>query len=98
VSDTPNTNHSPAIRGLDAQLGVLGIAVAQWAIRDDSKPQPQIRQAGSMALAAIDDMSATLHRLRGQLASEIRQADDANAARVDAMLAEAKAERDGRST
>jgi hypothetical protein len=80
------------VANLDAQLGILGIALAQWAIRDDSKAQPDIRQAANAAMAAIDDMLANLHRLRSSLVSEIRQSDDATAARVDAMLA---ASRDG---
>jgi hypothetical protein len=36
-TDRPKTGYSPTIRALDAQLGVLGVAVAQWPIRDDSK-------------------------------------------------------------
>jgi hypothetical protein len=76
------------IASLDAQLGVLGIALAQWHVRDDTKAQPEIRQAANIAMAAIDDMLATFHRLRQGLVTEIRQSDDANAARVDALLAE----------
>ena len=89
MSDEPNVNHSPtiSIRALDAQLGVLGIALAQWAVRDDTKAQPEIRQAANVAVATVDDMLATLHRLRGQLVSEVRQSDDASAARADALLA-----------
>jgi hypothetical protein len=82
-----DTDHSPTIRALDAQLGVLGIAVAQWSVRDDTKAQPEIRQVANMACAAVDDMLATLHRLRGQLVTEVRQSDDASAARTDALLA-----------
>lgn len=81
------SDHSPTIRALDAQLGVLGIAVAQWAIRDDTKAQPEIRQAANAAMAALDDMLFTLLRLRGQLVTEVRQSDDASAARTDALLA-----------
>jgi hypothetical protein len=73
---------------LDAMTGVIGVAVAQWAIRDDTKAQPEIRQAANTAVAAIDDMLTALHKARQQLVTEIRAADDANAARVDAMLAE----------
>jgi hypothetical protein len=72
---------------LDSQLAVLGLALAQWAIRDDSKAQSEIRKAASTAMAAVDDMLSTLHRLRGQLVSEIRRSDDASEARADAMLA-----------
>ena len=38
-------------------------------------------------MAAADDMLSTLHRVRQQLVTEVRRSDDANAARVDAMLA-----------
>jgi hypothetical protein len=70
---------------------VLGVAHAQWAVRDDTKPQPEIRQAANTAMAAIDDMLTALHRLRSRLVTEIRQSDDASAARVDAMLAASRA-------
>lgn len=82
-----NVNHSPVIKALDAQLGVLGIAVAQWAIRDDSKAQPEIRQAANAAMATVDDMLATLHKLRSRLVPEIRVSDDASIARTDELLA-----------
>jgi len=84
------SDHSPTIRALDAQLGVLGIAVSQWAIRDDTKAQPEIRQAANAAMATVDDMLSTLHRLRGQLVTEIRQSDDASAARADLLLAKCR--------
>lgn len=83
----PNVNHSLVIRALDAQIGVLGVAVAQWAVRDDSKPQPEIRQAANAAMATVDDMLATLHKLRGRLVTEIRVSDDASIARADELLA-----------
>jgi len=75
------------VASLDAQLAVLGLALAQWRVRDDTKAQPEIRQAANLVMAAIDDMLSTLHRLRGQLVSEIRASDEASAARVDALLA-----------
>lgn len=67
-------DHSPVITSLDAQLSILGVALAQWAVRDDGKAQPEIRQAGNTAVAAIDDMLVGLHRIRGQLVTEVRQA------------------------
>jgi len=30
---------------LEDPVGVLAIALAQWETRDDSKPQPEVRQA-----------------------------------------------------
>jgi hypothetical protein len=85
-TDQPSADHSPTIRALDAQLGVLGVAVAQWAVRDDSNAQPEIRQAANVAVATVDDMLATLHRLRARLVTEIRTSDNASAARADALL------------
>ena len=66
--------------------GVLGVALAQWMARDDSKAQPAIRQAANTAMDEIDAMLRELHTLRGQLVSEIRDSDDASDARADALL------------
>jgi hypothetical protein len=74
---------------LDDHLGVLGVALAQWAVRDDTKAQPDVRLAANAAMDAIDGMLAELHRARATLLAEIRVSDDATAARADAMLAEA---------
>jgi hypothetical protein len=72
---------------LEEHAGVLGVALAQWAYRDDSKPQPEVRQAANTAMDEIDTMLARLHAARSALIGEIRASDDARAARVDAMLA-----------
>jgi hypothetical protein len=69
-------------------LGVLSVALGQWERRDDSKPQPEVRRAANTAMDAIDGMLADLHAMRSRLVGEIRQADDATAARVDALLAD----------
>jgi hypothetical protein len=83
-----------AARRLDNMTGVLGVALAQWAVRDDTKPQPEVRQAANVAVATIDDMLTALHRVRQQLVTEVRQSDDASLARADAMLAEARERRE----
>ena len=80
---------------LDDHLGVLGVALAAWATRDDSKAQPEIRQAANTAMDAIDAMLAELHRAQEQLVAEIRQSDDATTARVHAMLARLRHQRPG---
>jgi len=67
--------------------GVLATALGQWARRDDSKAQPQVRQAANTAMDAIDAMLADLQAAGATLAAEIRQSDDAAAARADALLA-----------
>jgi hypothetical protein len=71
---------------LDDHLGVLGVALAQWMARDDTRPQPEVRQAANTAMDAIDAMLAELHQLRASLIGEIRQSDDLAAARADELL------------
>ena len=85
---TSNVNLIDASGQLEERVSVLGAALATWVARDDSKPQPEVRRAASTAMDEIDDMLADLHRARSALMDEMRDADDANAARVDAMLAE----------
>lgn len=79
--------------GDEGHNGVLGVALAQWMARDDSKADPEARRAANTAMESIDAMLAELHQLRARLQSEIRDSDDIRNARVDAMLAEAKAAR-----
>jgi hypothetical protein len=76
---------------LEDPTGVLGVALAQWETRDDSKAQPEIRRAANTAMTTIDAMLGQLHAVRSRLVGEIRASDDATAARVDAMLEAAKA-------
>ena len=72
---------------LEDPMGVLSIALGQWERRDDSKPQPEVRRAANTAMDAIDTMLGELHAMRSRFVGEIRQADDATAARVDELLA-----------
>jgi hypothetical protein len=72
---------------LDEHNGVLGVALAQWMARDDSKAGAEARRATNTAVDAIDAMLAELHQLRARLIAEIRDSDDATAARADALLA-----------
>jgi hypothetical protein len=71
---------------------VLGVALAQWMARDDSRPQAEVRRAANTAMDAIDAMLAELHQLRGRLLAEIRISDQAAAARADALLARLREE------
>jgi len=75
---------------------VLAIALGQWEDRDDSKPQPDVRRAANTAMDAIDRMLRELHAMRSRLVGEIRQADDASAARADALLAACQGRYGGR--
>lgn len=78
---------------LASLAGVLGEAAAQWAARDDSKPQPEVREAANTAMDAIDAMLRILHEARAQLVAEVRESDDAAAARADALLARLRDQR-----
>jgi hypothetical protein len=71
---------------LEDPAGALAVALAQWEARDDSKAQPGVRRAASKAMDAIDAMLRELHAMRARLIGEIRDADDATAARADALL------------
>jgi hypothetical protein len=74
--------------GDDGHIGELGVALAMWAARDDSKADPHARRAANTAMDALDAALALLHELRSRLVSEIRASDDQAAARVDALLAD----------
>lgn len=71
---------------LDGHNGVLDVALAQWAARDDSRADAAIRRAANTALDSIDAMLAELHGLRADLIGQIRRSDDLAAERADALL------------
>ncbi len=64
---------------LDAHLVVLGAALTRWAARDDTRAQPDVRRAASIAMGAIDAMVAELYQARAALLAEIHASDDATA-------------------
>jgi hypothetical protein len=72
---------------LHDQIGTLGVALARWSQRDDTRPQPELRQAANTAVDAVDELTRRLFALRQRLMTEIRASDDATAARMDALLA-----------
>lgn len=75
--------------------GELNLALACWSARDDTRPQPEVRRAANRAMDAIDAALNLLHSARSELVTQIRRADDATAARVDAILAQHRTWRDG---
>jgi hypothetical protein len=77
---------------LDGHLGVLGVALAQWMARDDTRPQPAVRQAANTAMDTVDEMLRELHALRSRLLGEVRASDDLAAARADQLLAKLREE------
>ncbi len=82
---------------LREHVDTLALALARWAYRDESKAQPEVRQAANVAVESIDAALWQLHRIRGRLVDQIRRSDDAAAARVDQLLAECRAARAARA-
>ena len=72
---------------LEDLTGVLSVALGQWEDRDDSKGLAGVRRAANTAIDAIDAILGELYALRSRLLDEMRDSDDATAARVDALLA-----------
>lgn len=66
----------------------LDDALILWTDRDDTKPQPALRQAANVAVDSIDALLRELYRMRTELITQIRVSDDASAERVDALLRE----------
>ena len=90
----PGAADTAAVDAIRKHATDLGIYLTIWSARDDSKAQPDVRQAASHAMDAIDAALAELHGLRSRLVGEIRAADDATAARVDELLRRSREERD----
>jgi hypothetical protein len=59
---------------------ILGAALDQWAARDDTGAEPEVREAANTAMAEIDAMLRDLHAMRSRLVGEMRDSDDAAAA------------------
>jgi hypothetical protein len=84
----------------DAALSVLRSSVedlAAWLAIWEGRTEPDAhaRRCASDVVDAIDAMLRDLHHVRPQLISEIRTADDATAARADALLAKARKDEAG---
>ena len=82
MTASPYDNPLSALR--DAVEG-LAVALAIWEARRE--PDAHARRCASDAVDAIDAALRNLYMVRGRLTSEIRQADDATAARADTLLA-----------
>ena len=63
----------------------LAAWTAVWEAR--AEPDAHARRCASDAVDAIDGALRDLYLIRGQLTAEVRQADDATAARADALPA-----------
>jgi hypothetical protein len=87
------TAYDPALSALRGHLGELETALALWTTRDDTKPQPGVRQAANDAVDAIDAALRELHGIRAGLVSEIRESDDAAVVRAEELLRRIREER-----
>jgi hypothetical protein len=74
--------------GDDGHIGVLAVALAEWAARSEDRPDADARRAANRAMTALDAALALLYELRAGLVTEIRASDDAFNARVDELLAQ----------
>jgi hypothetical protein len=79
--------------GDEGHNGVLGVALAQWAARDDSKGDPAAVMAANTAVDEIDAMLRELHALRSRLVSEMRADEDLSMARSAELLRRSREER-----
>lgn len=80
---------------LREHVDLLAVSLAQWAYRDDTRAQPQVRQAANHAIEAIDAAQRELTAIRARLVGEIRQADDAAMHRSGELLDRIRDERKG---
>lgn len=73
--------------GDEGHIGVLAVALAEWAARSDDRPDAAARRAANRAMDALDAALALLYELRSRLVTEIRASDDACAVRADELIA-----------
>ena len=76
--------YDDALSALHSGVDDLGVWLAIWSARNE--PDAHARRCANDAVNAIDGMLGHLYGVRAQLVSEIRDADDATAARADALL------------
>lgn len=93
--------------GLEELAGLVSFQVGAWHdFGYEQPPTPDCKQvpplgersaaaikAGHEAVEAVDELTRQLYRLREQLVGELRQDSDIRGARVDAMLARLRQER-----
>jgi hypothetical protein len=84
VSASPGP-YDDALSAIRSHADDLGAWLGIWENRKE--PDAHARRCASDAVDAIDAALRDLHRIRQQLISEIRDSDDATAARADALLA-----------
>jgi hypothetical protein len=85
VTVTGRQDYAEVVVAICSHADDLGGFLATWSARDD-KPDARVRRAASEAVTAIDAALRVLHGVRARLVGEIRDSDDASAARADALL------------
>ena len=65
----PTVNLIDVSGQIEERAGVLGVALAVWARRDDAKPQPEVRQAAN---TAMDEIGRASCRERGTMTCRSR--------------------------
>jgi hypothetical protein len=86
------TARDAALAAVRGHVDELASALVAWATRDDTKAQPEIRQAANDAMDAIDGALRELHGIRSMV-GEIRDSDDAGVAWADELLRRIREER-----
>jgi hypothetical protein len=76
--------YNAPLSALRSRVDDLGTWLAIWENR--TKPDAHARRCAADAVDAIDGALRSLYNVRQRLISEIRQADDATAARADELL------------
>ena len=84
---SPQDGYDAPLSALRNHVEDLAVALAIWEARREAAADSHARRAGSTAIDAVDASIGELYKIRQQLISEVQQADRANAARVDALLA-----------
>ena len=79
---------------LQSGLNTLAGALRRWEDRDDTQPQPEVREAANLAMNTIGVMQRKLALMGDRLAAEIRARDEAAAARARELLDHARHDND----
>jgi hypothetical protein len=81
---TASPDYDTPLSALREHVEDLGTWLGFWS--NHKEPDAHARRCASDAVDAIDAVLRDLYLARGRLTAEIRQADDATAARADELL------------
>lgn len=88
VTATQDTVEARDIAELRQHVETLAVALSWWSTRDDSKPQPEVREYANLAVSTVDSLSRLLSQTRSRLLGEMRQSDEAGMRRTEKLLAQ----------